>query len=69
VQDGEILRFDAAAMTLMACVEEAIMRQEQDYGQALWQPSAVFRAVRDGARLTLTSQDGLTVLVFEARPA
>jgi heat shock protein HslJ len=59
---GDQLSFHNINSTLMACVDEQIMQQEQRYFDAL-QSAGTFE-VKDN-RLTITYDDGKSVLVFE----
>lgn len=59
-EDGQIT-FSQIISTLMACVDNNVMVQEQAYLQAL---QAAGTYTLDGDQLTVTTQDGATVLNF-----
>lgn len=64
--DGDALTVGPLAMTMMACMDEALMAQEAAFGAAM--QSAAGYAIVDG-KLEIYDAAGQTVLVFAAAPS
>lgn len=58
---GSRLRFGMVAMTMMACLDEDVMAQEQAYAEAL---SNVAKFRLEGDRLELLDKSGTAILVY-----
>ena len=58
---GSRLHFGMVAMTMMACLDEDVMAQEQAYAEAL---SNVAKFRLDGDRLELLDKSGAAILVY-----
>jgi putative lipoprotein len=66
VVEGGVLSFGEVVSTLMACVDEQVMEQEQQYFQAL-QTAGQYKLVAGG--LTIYYDNGQSVLNFVSAPA